>query len=286
MSLEPLPPHNEGKPRQHARVPAVCLRNVHARRGGKEVLREIDLCVEEGVFLGVIGPNGGGKTTLLNVILGALPPSKGDVEVFGEPPNPRRRRETVGYVPQQHNIPEHFPARVLDVVLMGAYGACRRLFPIGSEYKQRARHLLQQVRMDHLAEHPIGHLSGGQQQRVLIARALVTHPRLLLLDEPFRGLDASGQIQLCELLVELKRQYDLTVIMVSHNINHITKFADRIACLYRSIHWHDHSELISHEVLHHMYKCELESVFSFEDYTIPESRNPFRSPSDPSKHHH
>ena len=267
--------------------PAVCLQHVSVNRGRREVLQDIDLCVEEGVFLGLIGPNGGGKTTLLQVILGLLTPAEGWVEVFGQPPKLRHRRhQTIGYVPQNQVIPQHFPATVYDVVLMGAYGVSYRLWPIRHEYKVRARHLLTQVKMDHLAEMPIGQLSGGQQQRVFIARALITHPRLLLLDEPLRGLDAAGQIQFFDLLIGLKQQYDLTVIMVSHNITHISKFTDRIACLNRTIHWHDRSEMISHEVLHHVYKCELEAMFTYEESLDGVEDNPFRSPADPSIHHH
>jgi zinc transport system ATP-binding protein len=244
-------------------LPAVELQNISVYRGRNLVLHGIDLCVEAGSFLGIIGPNGGGKTTLLNVILGNITPSDGTIEVFGG--NPRRqdrRRQTIGYVPQYQTIPDYFPASVYDVVLMGAYGAAARCLPVKREYKDQARYLLSQVKLDHLMNRPIGKLSGGQQQRVLIARALVTRPRLLLLDEPLRGVDFSGQSKFHELIIELKNQLDLTVIMVSHDIHQLARLSDRIACLNKSIHWHDHPERISPEILTEVYRCEWEALLT------------------------
>jgi zinc transport system ATP-binding protein len=264
--------------------PAVCLSNITVLRGGREVLHNIDLCVDQGVFLGIIGPNGGGKTTLLNVILGAIQPVAGHVEVFGGNPCSRKLRHLIGYVPQSQSIPEHFPATAYDVVLMGAYGVSGKFFPVKKEYRDHARHLLTQVRLENLTDRPIGKMSGGQQQRVFIARALVTRPRLLLLDEPLRGVDASGQSKFFDLLLELKNQYDLTVIMVSHDIHLITRFSERIACLNRTVHWHDRSEFMNPQVLSHTYQCELDAIFT-QQLMEQSLQTPFKH-SDPSLHDH
>lgn len=264
--------------------PAICLQSVSVHRSGTEVLHDIDLCVDEGVFLGIIGPNGGGKTTLLNVLLGRIRPSSGRVEVFGRKPSSRRLRYQVGYVPQYQPIPQNFPATAYDVVLMGAYGVSGKFFPVKRQYKELASQLLYQVRLDHVMHKPIGHLSGGQQQRVFIARALITRPRLLLLDEPLRGVDAAGQSQFFDLLINLKREYDLTVVMVSHDIHLLSKFSEQIACLNQTIHWHDRSELMNHEVISHTYRCELEAIFT-QQFDEQEEK-PFNSPCDASHHHH
>ena len=263
-------------------VPAVELQNLTVFRGQNEVLRDVDLCVEEGSFLGIIGPNGGGKTTLLNVVLGKIIPTEGMVEVFGcNPRSLNRRRQTIGYVPQYQPIPEYFPASVYDVVLMGAYGVGRRFLPVKNEYKAHARHLLAQVKLDHVMDCPIGKLSGGQQQRVFIARALVTRPRLLLLDEPLRGVDVAGQAKFFDLLMELKHQYELTVIMVSHDFQHLVRFTDRIACLNKVIHWHERPEQISHELLSQAFKCEWEALLTQSGMDWSEREHPSK-PSNPS----
>lgn len=269
--------------------PAVCFQAVSLTRGSNQVLVDIDLDVEQGAFLGLIGPNGGGKTSLLNLILGTLKPSMGRVEVFGKKPRSPKLKKMIGYVPQTQTLPEHFPATVYDVALMGAYGASGLGWPVKHDYKVHARHLLSQVQLDHVMDQPISQLSGGQQQRAYIARALVTRPRLLLLDEPLRGLDASSQTRFFELLIDLKSQYELTVIMVSHHIHNLTRFSERIACLNRTIHWHDRSELMNHEVLTHTYKCELDAIFTQEELQEMQSASeqpPFKSPTDSTSHHH
>ncbi|RJP24949.1 MAG: ATP-binding cassette domain-containing protein [Candidatus Omnitrophota bacterium] len=268
-------------------APAVCMNNIAVSLNGREVLFDIDLCLEEGGFLGIIGSSGSGKTTLLNVILGLISPTEGSIEVFGGAPNARMRRAIpIGYVPQIQTIPPFFPATVFDMVLMGAYGTRRIGLPIKNEYKSHALSLLAQMKLEHLIDHPIGRLSEGERQQVWLARALVVRPRLLLLDEPFRGVDASGKRCFFNLLFDLKEQFNLTVVMVSHEIDLLTRFSHRIACLNKTIHWHDRSEWRNRDRINHGYKCELKNHLDFEKRMKETDTKLFADSSDPSIHHH
>jgi len=239
------------------------LRNVSfAYRSGAPVLQDISFQVREGDFVGLVGPNGGGKTTLLKLVLGVLRPLLGEVLVLGRPAAALgRERHLLGYVPQDTGVREQFPASVLDVALMGTYGSLGLFQRPGAKERDAAREAIRQVGLDGLDEYPAGILSGGQQQRLSIARALVSQPRLLLLDEPTSGLDTGGQAQLFALLERLRKHYSLTVVMVSHDVTALAHYADQLACLNRSLHWHDRSELISEAVLSKVYGCELDAFF-------------------------
>ena len=235
----------------------VCLKHATFSRGPKVILSDVTFCIDSGIFLGVIGPNGGGKTTLLKLILGVLRPGGGTVRVFGHDPSGGRDfrgdHARIGYVPQRHEIDRNFPATALDVVMMGAAaraGLFRRV-PAGTA--DRARELLGRVGVGDLADRPIGRLSGGQQQRVFIARALVTEPRLLVLDEPTVGIDSTGQIQFLHLIRDLKSELGLTVVMVSHDVGQLAHYADQMACVNGGLHWHDRAALLTREVLDDVY---------------------------------
>lgn len=239
------------------------LRQVSFAYGhGPKVLDGVDLTVADGEFLALIGPNGGGKTTLLKLVLGLFRPLAGDVLVLGRPAaalGPARR--LLGYVPQETAVSKHFPATVLDVTLMGTYASLGLLRWPGKREKEAAREALRRTGLADLADAPAGHLSGGQQQRLAIARALVAQPRLLLLDEPTSGLDTGGQAQLFALLQRLREECKLTVVMVSHDVTALAHYAGQLACLNRTLHWHDRSELISEAVLRKVYACELDAFF-------------------------
>lgn len=229
---------------------------------GPMVLEDVDFKVADGEFLGLIGPNGGGKTTLLKLILGLLEPVTGEVIVLGRHAAALgRERRLLGYVPQNTGVNKGFPATVLDVVLMGSYAGLGLLRWPGRKEREAARAALCDTGLESLAEQPAGNLSGGQQQRLAIARALVGQPRLLLLDEPTNGLDTGGQSQLFALLQRLRQQYKLTVVMVSHDVTALAHYAGQLACLNRTLHWHDRSELISEAVLRKVYACELDAFF-------------------------
>ena len=236
------------------------MKNVTFRRGDHVILEDITFHIDEGIFLGLIGPNGGGKTTLLKLMLGLLPLQEGEIEIFQRAPaDLEGNRWLIGYVPQRHEVDKNFPASTLDVVLMGAIGKAGLLRRISRESRQRAEAMLERVGLADLRDRPIGRMSGGQQQRAFIARALVSEPRLLVLDEPTSGLDSSGQQQFLHMVRELQRDLRLTVIMVSHDVGQLSHYSDQIACLNRRLHWHDKSELLEDHVIQHVYTCELDA---------------------------
>ncbi|BAF72019.1 metal ABC transporter ATP-binding protein [Sulfurovum sp. NBC37-1] len=202
------------------------------------VLENVNLNVEEKDFLAIIGPNGGGKSTLLKLILGVNKVQKGSIKVFGEAPH--KNLSSIGYVPQNTNINTDFPIKVIEVVLMGHVGEKRPLFGYGKDEIACAMGALSQVGMQHYAQNKIGSLSGGQRQRVMIARALCAHPKILILDEPTASIDTKGQKEIYELLKLLNR--DITIIVVSHDISVILEYANKAAHINRTLSFHDISD--------------------------------------------
>jgi zinc transport system ATP-binding protein len=259
-------------------------RGVHFAYGdGPKVLEGLNFKVTDGEFLGLIGPNGGGKTTLLKLILGMMEPASGEVLVLGRRATQLGHdRRLLGYVPQDTGVRKQFPATVFDVTLMGTYASLGIFRQPGKKEHDAAREAIRQVGLEGLEHRAAGNLSGGQQQRMSIARALVAHPRLLLLDEPTSGLDTGGQAQLFALLDRLRHEYKLTVVMVSHDVTALAHYADQLACLSRTLHWHDRSELISEAVLRKVYACELDAFFIQHQKHLEE----FHGDSAPAGHAH
>jgi len=233
----------------------VSIKDIWVHYDGIPILEGISLSVASGDFLGIIGPNGGGKTTLLKVILGLVNPSHGRVYVLGQAPE--RSRHRIGYVPQYNLFDREFPINVRDTVLMGCNGKAGLIRRYSREDKELAQGALKTVGMLSYQKHQIGKLSGGEQQRVFIARALVSRPKLLLLDEPTASVDSSMQIQFYELLVKLKK--DMTIIMVSHDISAVSIYVDKIACLNHQLFYHGSKE-IEPEVLEATYKCPVQMI--------------------------
>ncbi len=217
--------------------------------GDAPVLEDVTFDVGPHDFIGLIGPNGGGKTTLLRILLGLLEPDRGIVRVLGRPPAEVSRR--VGYVPQQARLDPEAPATVEDVVLTGRLGQS----PWGMRYGRKdhlaARRTMAQVGISGLAGRRVGELSGGQRQRVLIARALTSSPSLLLLDEPMAGVDAEMERGLIELLKDLLPR--LPVILVSHDVGFVSAHVGRVACLNRRLSVHAAHE-IGERVIAEMYR--------------------------------
>jgi zinc transport system ATP-binding protein len=211
----------------------IVFRNVFAGYDGKDVIEDVDMEVEKNDFLGIIGPNGGGKTTVLKLIAGVMKPSKGEVFVFGKNPaqfnNADRRR--IGYVRQETFIDASFPVNVLETVLMGLYSQIGPGKKISKEHIERAHAALKEVDMDGFSQEHIGALSGGQKQRVFIARGIVNTPELMILDEPTTGVDAKNQAAFYEMLARLKKGLNLTIIMVSHDISMIADEVNKISCV-------------------------------------------------------
>jgi len=236
--------------------PVVRVEHVDFSWDGNEVLRDCNLEVAPGQFLGLLGPNGGGKTTLLRLILGELVPQGGRVLVFGrEAHRLGRQRRLIGYVPQRERAEVNFPATALDTVVMGTFSALGFGRRVGRAQREAALHTLDLLGLAEVADKPLRELSGGQQQRVFVARALVARPRLLLLDEPTVGIDVAGQESFFEQLHRLQEEMGLTVIMATHDMDHIRHVADWLACISREVHWHGPAETISREELQEA--CEL-----------------------------
>jgi zinc transport system ATP-binding protein len=223
------------------------------------VLNKVDLKIYEEDFVAMIGPNGGGKTTLLKLILGLLTPTKGRIRVFDLPP--QKASHLIGYVPQDVHINQNFPITARDVVLMGKLIPEKRWQRDPQKDRQEAIEALAHMEMEAFADTKIGELSGGQRQRVFIARALVTRPRLLLLDEPTASIDSKGQADFFRLLEVLNR--DMTILMVSHDLLAISRHVRSVACVNKNLHYHHHAE-ITGDMLEIMYPCTVEEVCPVE----------------------
>jgi len=202
------------------------------------VLEDVSLEVDAGDFLAIIGPNGGGKSTLLSLILGINTPQSGTIRVFGQAPAAAQNQ--IGYVPQNTDVNLNFPIKVFDVVLMGNGARHHPLFGYSAEEKACAAQALEQVGMADYTARRIGDLSGGQRQRVMIARALCRRPELLILDEPTASIDATGQKEIYDLLQKLNDE--ITVIVVSHDLSVILGYADKVAHVNRTLTYHDISD--------------------------------------------
>jgi len=194
----------------------------------KPVLWDIDLEVPEGTLMAIVGPNGAGKTTLLRSILGLVSPAAGQIQIYGK--TYARQRHLVGYVPQRGSVDWDFPTTVLDVVMMGRYGALGWLRRPGRTERELAIGSLERVGMADFADRQISQLSGGQQQRVFLARALVQDAQIYFMDEPFQGVDATTERAIVSLLQELRRQ-DKTVIVVHHDLQTVSEYFDWVTLL-------------------------------------------------------
>lgn len=231
-------------------TPIIEVEGLGFRREGRQVLRDVSFRIEEYELVGLIGPNGGGKTTLLQTLLGVLRPYQGRIRVLGRDPGQlERARGEIGYVAQTKQFDRDFPARAKDVVLMGTFPRVGFLKLPGAEERARALVALGQVGMEDRADRPIGRLSGGEQQRVFIAQALVSRPRLLILDEPTAGVDREGEESLIRLLTRLKQESKLTILMVSHNVTLIRSHTDRIVCLNRELVFAGPAEAVTDAVI-------------------------------------
>nr|WP_203529652.1 ABC transporter ATP-binding protein [Pseudodesulfovibrio sp. JC047] len=206
--------------------------------GGIPILEDVTLRIERGDYLAVLGPNGGGKSTLLKLMIGLLKPTAGSIHVLGLPPGEAGGR--IGYLPQHTHVGQSFPITVLDAVCMGlvkpGFSGIAGIFHLG-ETREKARQALARVNMQDFASRNLARLSGGQKQRVFIARALVDDPELLLLDEPTASVDSSSRYSLLRLLAELNEE--MTVIMVSHDISSLASGVKSVACVNKTLHFHD-----------------------------------------------
>lgn len=217
----------------------VALDSVSFAYDGVPILDHVDLSIEEGEFLGIVGPSGGGKSTLLKLVLGLLEPTHGKVSVLGGPP--ARARTVIGYVPQFAGFRRDFPISVEEAVLMGRIGMAPSLGGYGRRDRDVALRAMEQTEMAQFRRRALTELSGGELQRVLIARALACEPKLLLLDEPTASLDLRIEGDIFGLLKQLNTH--ATIVVVSHDVGFISNYVRRVACLNRTLTCHTTSEL-------------------------------------------
>ena len=213
--------------------------------GAVPVLRDVSFSVEPRDFIGIIGPNGGGKTTLIKLALGLLTPAQGSIRVLGTRPDLARSR--IGYVPQAMDFDRDFPISVLDLVLMGRLSRRSLIGRYRPEDKDAAWRALESVEVADLAHRPLSDLSGGQRQRVFIARALATEPEILMLDEPTASVDSQAERDIYELLRELNRQ--MTIILVTHDLGFISSYVNKVACVNREVALHPTEDITGETIL-------------------------------------
>ncbi len=230
------------------------ISNLSVSFNGTPVLDKIDLTVYERDFIGIIGPNGGGKSTLLRTILGLIEPDQGKISIMGLPH--KQARHLISYVPQYAVFDRDFPISVWEVVLMGRIGqkSSRRF---SREDKELALRALQRVEMDALKERQIGQLSGGERQRVLVARALAAKPQILLLDEPTASVDSRFEAGFYDILQELNQE--ITIMLVSHDISALSAYVKTIACLNQQL-FYQHAKELNEEMIEHAYNCPVHLI--------------------------
>ena len=243
------------------RYPIIEIRDVTFAYNGQAVLEDVNLDIRQGDFIAMIGPNGGGKTTLLKLVLGLLKPDRGTVRVMGQPAS--QAAPNLGYVRQDVHIHSNFPITAIDIVLMGKLDRRQRWArrQQSAANRKEAMSALERLEMAAFADKKIGELSGGQRQRVFIARALVTAPELLLLDEPTASIDTKGQAEFFAMLKDLNK--DVAILLVSHDLLAISRYVKSVACVNKTLHYHHRSE-ITGEMLETMYPCTDEEVCPVE----------------------
>jgi len=235
--------------------------------------------VRAGERLGVLGPNGGGKSTLLKLILGELEPDAGTVLVCGVTPARARRAGLVGYLPQRIGAGRAWPISVRQAVAMGAEVRLAPWKRPGARQREAVDRAIELVGIADLASRPVGRLSGGQLQRAMIARAIAIEPEVLVLDEPTVGVDVAGQRRFSELIERLHRELRVTVVTVSHELTTIAASSDRVACLRQSLHFHDAPQGLTPEVLAEVFRHDVEAVLGGEVHVDAHAAADCRDPS-------
>jgi zinc transport system ATP-binding protein len=219
---------------------------------GIPVLEDVHFTIPERSFISIVGPNAGGKTTLLKLMLGLLRPSQGTIEVLGM--DPVKARTRIGYMPQQVQLDLQFPVTVLDVVLMGRMGHGWSIGPFSRTDRAIALDALRKLEMQDMAGRPFMALSGGQRQRVLIARALASEPEMLFLDEPTANVDMVVETELFELLHQMSKT--ITVVVVSHDLGFVSHYVQSVVCVNRCVRLHP-TAAVTGEVIRDLYLSDV-----------------------------
>ncbi len=238
-----------------SQTPLLTIRNLYAGYERETILHDINLDVYPGDFIGLIGPNGGGKSTLLKVVLGLLPSQRGEVRVLGM--QPRHGRRYIGYVPQFVESDRDFPISVWETVSLGLVSGWVPFRHFSKREQARIQEALDVVGISDLQHKPMGTLSGGQRQRVFIARALVSDPQILLFDEPTASIDPNVTKDVYALLRRLNQQ--MAILLITHDMMAISSYTKTIACLNRKLIYHNSKEL-THEMLDAAYNCPVDLI--------------------------
>lgn len=212
--------------------------------GRNEVLKDVDLIVEKDDFFAIVGPNGGGKTTILRLILGLEKEYTGKIIVYGKTPD--RNMKRTGYVPQFSNHDRLFPISVKDVILQGLIDS-HSFFPFYSKIQiEKVNNIMKKLGIEKRADDRFGDLSGGLKQRTLIARAIVSNPEILLLDEPVASVDSSIEKDIYEMLLELNKT--MTIVMVSHDLGFVSDYVNKVGCVNKTFVCHNSKEISSRDI--------------------------------------
>ena len=233
---------------------AVEVKHVYFKYENEWVLEDVNFSLEDKEFMAIIGPNGGGKTTLLKILLGFLKPTIGKVKIYGKPPE--KNRLLIGYVPQHTNFALDLPITVFDIVLQGRLKKGK--FFYNKEDKEKAKEVLKTLDIYNLKDKKIKNLSGGQRQKVLIARALVSEPKLLIMDEPTSAIDPKGQKEILDLI----ESFNITRIVVSHDIKILLRKVDKIAYIHKKAVIHEGPKL---KIPIDKHFCEIELINFLKD---------------------
>lgn len=230
--------------------PIIKIEHLAAGYEGKEVLHDVNLTIYQDDYLGIIGPNGGGKTTLMRLILGLMSPTEGSISYYkdGKPV----KEITMGYLPQYNDLDKQFPISVYEVVLSGLNKSKSLLARFSKEHHQLVADTLDRMQLSDLKDRHIGALSGGQLQRVLLARAIVSKPDVVILDEPNTYIDRRFQKQMYEMLEQINKE--CAIIIVSHDIAEVLNNVKHIACVNHHLHYHDTADMPREKLEEHFLK--------------------------------
>jgi len=223
------------------RDPVIEMAGVSFRYGDRDVLTDVNLNVTSGEFVTVVGPNGGGKTTLLKLVMGLHRPDGGQIRVFGGAPSAARLK--IGYMPQESNIDSKFPVTVLEVAMMGMLGNGTRLGLPSKKDRIRAQSALETVGLNDHSSRPLSALSGGEKRRLLIARAIICDPELLVLDEPTANIDLLAEQEILSVLKSMVPK--ITIFMSSHDLAFVSEHVDTVVCVNRTVAVHDTAKVSS-----------------------------------------
>ena len=228
--------------------PAIEIQDLNFSFNDLPILDNINLTIDAGDFAGLVGSNGGGKTTLLKLIMGLYKSQSGSIKLFGQAI--KKQRKLIGYVPQYANFNSDFPISVQDTVLQGRLGLTRFFGGYAKKDKDIAKKVMQETEIQHLAQRSIQSLSGGQMQRVLVARALATEPEILLLDEPTANIDQRSEKDIFDLFKTINQR--MTILIISHDIGFVSDYINRVFCLNKTLVCHDASPVNS-DTIHALY---------------------------------